>query len=171
MKNLKKLFMLLLLLIVPFMLVGCGDNDDDDDDEERVSEKENKKDKEDEKEEKESKKDTKKSSKVQTISCVGESQGVDIVVTYSYNESTDEVLQNTFEYTVTYPASAASDEAEKTICKSYEQSNFINCHVRFDKDNDKAIITVTPETDVFKGRSFEDVQKELAGINLTCSLK
>ena len=177
MKTFKKLFMLLLLLIVPFMLVGCGDDDDDEREskkdrtktEEKAKDKDNgiinKKEKKEEKE----KEGTNEIVGVQTISCSGELSGVDVVVTYSRNNKTNVEIVNTMEYTIPYPSSAVTGDAEKSICSQYETGGFKNCHITF--ADEKAVITVTPVTDVYSSMTFEAIKSEFEGLGLTCSIK
>lgn len=173
MKNFKKLFMLLLLLIVPFMLVGCGDDDDDD---ERESKKDKTKTEEKvkdngiiNKKEKEEDEESTGIIGIQTITCTGNLSGVDVVVTYSRNNKTNEELINTMQYTISYSSSAVNANSEKSICSGYESSGFKNCHVKF--ENEKAIITVTPENNVYSGLSFDAIKTELEGTGLTCNIK
>jgi len=109
-----------------------------------------------------------KETKTETVTCTGKMSGVDIVVTYSINAETKEELVNTMEYTINFPEANVTASSETNICTNYENSGFKNCHVKF-ADN-KAVITVTPATDVYQGKTIDAIKKEYETGGMTCTL-
>jgi len=69
------------------------------------------------------------------------------------------------QYTIKNP----STTSEKDICDSYAQAGFKDCSVNF--TSNAAVVTVTPVNDVYANLSFDDIESQLEGIGLTCTIK
>ena len=156
----KKFLLMLLLLVVPFMLVGCGDKDEDDDDA------------------------PKKTKGVEVIECTSEqtSSGftVGIYANVEFNEKKQEVGKAYAEYTLDYSSfnDAQKEAYEKSdVCQPYNSSStFTSCKAKF--ENNKAIIHVGLNTEEMKAgkddkkvtaKEFaEQLEKSLGG---KCTVK